>query len=87
MAASVELEEESLDRQVQDDSDGDATWSDPRSDRPTVRSQPLYMHLKFFDKGYSGEDAPLERKERKMTNLLVTKVTAQSKKQNDCVIS
>jgi hypothetical protein len=42
MAASVELEEESLDGQAQDDSDGDATWSD----RLTVRSQPLYTPIK-----------------------------------------
>ena len=48
MAASVELEEESLDGQAQDDSDGDATWSD----RLTVRSQPLYVLIKVFDKGY-----------------------------------
>src|SRR6266851_3145167 len=64
MAASVELEEESLDGKAQDDSDGDATWSD----RLTVRSQPLYTPIKkVFDKGISGEDAPLEKKGRKTT--------------------
>ena len=45
MAASVEPNDESSERWVLDDSDGDAAYVD----KPTVRSQLLYAPVKILD--------------------------------------
>ena len=45
MAASVEPDDESSERSVLDDSDGDAAYVD----KPTVRSQLLYAPVKILD--------------------------------------